>query len=539
MKKIVFSLIILIIVISSYTNALSVNNDISWEPWANSVFEKAKKENKFVILDLEAVWCHWCHVMHEETYKDPTIVELIKSHFIPVRVDQDSRPDLSNRYREYGWPATIVFNSKGEEIIKRAGYISSDELKIELQKIIDDPTPEESPLDISNIKYSNNPFLSEELKKELIKNHKTSFDPVLGGLKTRQKYLDRDSVEYSLIIVKNNQEKEMAKKTLDAAIMLIDPVWGGVYQYSTMSGWNYPHFERLASLQGEYMKIYSLAYEIFKDPKYLKAAQDIYQYTKEFLSSPDGVFYVSQDADLKPGEHSSEYFNLDDNSRRKLGVPRVDKHIYSSQNGLLINGLVTLSTAANEKKYLDDAAKASEWIIKHRSINAGFSQTLSWIFRDWTSPETIIKSIQWILSNKSLPERGFRHDEKDAAGPYLSDTVNMGQAFLSLYSITKDRKWLIYAEQAARFIERNFEAPIAGFATAKPSCEVCAVRKPDIQVDENVVLVKFASELFKFVNDDSYREIAEHGMRFLATPEIATRTITESGILIADLKLKN
>ena len=205
MKRIFLILCVFILIVS--TSALSEDRYIKWEGWSNSVFEKAKKENKFVILDLEAVWCHWCHVMHEETYKDPSIIELIKSNFIPVRVDQGLRPDLSNRYKEYGWPATIVFNSKGEEIIKRAGYIPPDELKIELQKIIDDPTPEEPPLDTSNIKYSNNPFLSEELKKELIKNHKTSFDPVLGGLKMAQKYLDRDSIEYSLI----HKENEMAK----------------------------------------------------------------------------------------------------------------------------------------------------------------------------------------------------------------------------------------------------------------------------------------------------------------------------------------
>ena len=535
MKKIF--LILCVFILTGFTSALSEDSYIQWETWTNSTFEKAKKENKFVILDLEAVWCHWCHVMHEETYKDQNVVELIKSHFIPVRVDQDSRPDLSNRYKEYGWPATIVFNSKGEEIIKRAGYIPPDEMKIELQKIIDNPTPEEPALDTSNIKYSNNPFLSAELKKELIKNHKTSFDPLLGGLKMGQKYVDRDSIEYSLLLAKeNNQEKEMAKKTLNAGIMLIDPVWGGVYQYSTMSGWDYPHFEKLAVLQGEYIRIYSLAYKTFKDPKYLKSAQDIYHYVKEFLSSPDGVFYVSQDADLKPGEHSSEYFNLDDNSRKKLGIPRVDKHIYSSQNGLIINGLIALYTVTGKKKYLDDAVKSADWIIKHRSINAGFSQTINWIFRDWTSTETIIKSIKWILVNKNLPERGFRHDEKDVAGPYLNDTLNMGQAFLSLYSATKDKRWLIYSEQAGRFIKRNFESPIAGFATAKSSCEICAVRKPDIQTDENIVLVRFANTLFKITNnDEAYREIAEHGMKYLATPEIALRTLTEPGILIADL----
>ena len=96
---------------------------IEWQRWSEDIFERAKRENRFVLLDLEAVWCHWCHVMEEITYHDPKVIELIKARYIPVRVDQDSRPDLSNRYEYYGWPATVVFNTDGSEIVKRRGYI--------------------------------------------------------------------------------------------------------------------------------------------------------------------------------------------------------------------------------------------------------------------------------------------------------------------------------------------------------------------------------------------------------------------------------
>src|SRR5882724_9402172 len=96
---------------------------IDWQPWSDAIFDQAKRENKFVLLDLEAVWCHWCHVMDETTYKSPEVIALIQSKYIPVRVDQDSRPDLSNRYEDYGWPATVVFGPGGGEIVKRQGYI--------------------------------------------------------------------------------------------------------------------------------------------------------------------------------------------------------------------------------------------------------------------------------------------------------------------------------------------------------------------------------------------------------------------------------
>ena len=86
---------------------------------------------------------------------------------------------------------------------------------------------------------------------------------------------------------------------------------------------------------------------------------------------------------------------------------------------------------------------------------------------------------------------------------------------------------------------RNFEAPIAGFATSKSSCEMCAVRNPDILTEENIEIVRLASKLYKKTKGEEYKYIAEHAMKYLATPEIATRSITEAGVLIADEELSN
>ena len=116
-------------------------DNIDWQPWSDAVFAQAKKEGRFVLLNLGAVWCHWCHVMDEITYRDPKVIELIRSHYVAVLVDEDSRPDLSNRYEDYGWPATIVFGADRGEIVKRRGYIPPRPMASMLQAIIDDPTP--------------------------------------------------------------------------------------------------------------------------------------------------------------------------------------------------------------------------------------------------------------------------------------------------------------------------------------------------------------------------------------------------------------
>src|ERR1700761_6765109 len=114
---------------------------LHWQAWSDGVFAQARAEHKFVLLDLEAVWCHWCHVMDDVTYRDPAVVRLLNQRYVLVKVDQDSRPDISNRYQDYGWPATVVFAGDGSEIVKRQGYLEPKLMASMLSAIIKDPSP--------------------------------------------------------------------------------------------------------------------------------------------------------------------------------------------------------------------------------------------------------------------------------------------------------------------------------------------------------------------------------------------------------------
>ena len=293
--------------------------------------------------------------------------------------------------------------------------------------------------------------------------------------------------------------ERMARETLGAQRNLMDPVWGGVYQYSTDGDWKHPHYEKLLQFQAENMRIYAAAYTRWKDPEYLKDAKQIRRYIKDFLTSPDGVFYTSQDADLVRGEHSEEYFALDDHARRAKGIPRVDTHVYARENGWVIQALAALYAATGENEHLDDAVRAANWIVGRRS----------------------------------LPGGGFSHDQEDVAGPYLGDTLTMGSAFLALYSVTADPAWLDRAIAAAQFINANFKSEL-GFSTAANS----SMPRPTLQIDENASLARFANLLNHYSGDTTYREMAEHAMRYLASPGIADRRGFQiGGILLADREL--
>lgn len=478
---------------------------IKWEKWSDEIFERAKKENKCVILDLEAVWCHWCHVMEEITYSEPEVIELISKGFIAVRVDQDSRPDLSNRYEDYGWPATIFFAPDGTEIAKRSGYIPPKPMAALLDAIIKDPTPGPSADPDKVLTASESPFLAPEVTKEAKEIFLTGYDKEQGGWGFSHKYMDWDSVEYCMTAASRQGDKEaeqMAKQTLQAQLQLMDPVWGGVYQYSAGGTWKEPHFEKIMSMQAENMRVYALAYTLWGNEEYLKTAKDIHRYLKDFLTSPEGAFYTSQDADLVKGKHSEDYFKLDDAARRSKGIPAIDKHIYARENGWVINALVTLYSASADDKYLQDAIKAT----------------------------------QWVMANRNLPGGGFRHDEKDSAGPYLGDNIAMANAFLKLYMATSDRKWLERSEETTKFIVENFvskDNSIPGFAS---SHIIPGGFQPKPQRDENILMVRFANLLHHYTGKEEHKKLAERGMQFLAIKDVATKR-PPGGVLLASLEM--
>src|ERR1700676_5390260 len=184
--------------LSAQTPAAAKSEKLAWQPWSDSVFAQAKREHRFVLLDLEAVWCHWCHVMDENTYSDPDVQKLMGDRYIAVRVDQDCRPDLSNRYEDYGWPATIVFNADGGEIVKRRGYIPPMPMARLLQAIIDDPTPGPSVQAETEVRFASDAALTPALREKLLGALRVAYDAQNGGWGTVHKFVDAEVIEYCM-----------------------------------------------------------------------------------------------------------------------------------------------------------------------------------------------------------------------------------------------------------------------------------------------------------------------------------------------------
>jgi uncharacterized protein YyaL (SSP411 family) len=476
---------------------------LNWLPWSDAVFSHAKQEKRFVLLDLEAVWCHWCHVMDVTTYRDPKVLALLHSKYLTVRVDQDSRPDLSNRYEDYGWPATVVFDGAGHEIVKRQGYLTPAEMASMLQAIIDDPSPGPSVAAEKEISFPTNPLLPNSLRERLEEDYLAGYDAKQGSWGTDQKYLDVDSVELAIDRAARGDPRaeSMARQTLDEQLRLFDPVWGGVYQYSTDGVWTKPHFEKIMSVQAENLRIYAEAYAQWRNPKYLHAAQEIQKFLTTFLTSPEGAFYTSQDADVVEGQHSADYFALDNQKRRKQGVPRVDMHIYARENGWAIAALVSLYEVTADPKTLEQAVRAADWVTRHLVLGGG----------------------------------GFRHGAKDVGGPFLGDSIAMTRAYLAFYRVTADRKWLNDAAASMGYVDRTFRSKFgAGYVSAVTPTD--RLYQPHPQRDENVAVARAANQLFHYTGNAKYRTVSDAAMRYLAAGPIATR-LPVASVLLADYEV--
>jgi uncharacterized protein YyaL (SSP411 family) len=479
---------------------------VAWQPWSAGAFAQARRENKFVIMDLEAVWCHWCHVMDETTYRDPRVISLMGAHYVAVRVDQDSRPDLSNKYEDYGWPATIVFAADGSEIVRRRGYLNPAQMASMLQAIIDDPSPGPS---VTSLPAGGAPAgapaagaQEEELRRRLL----GGYDRAVGGWSTEHRFLDAPNVEYCLRAASRGDAEAgaIARDMLRLQGQLLDPAWGGVYQYSAEGDWVHPHFEKIMSMQADDLRVYSLAAALWPDWGYQGPAAGIVRFLGGFLRSPDGSFYTSQDADLVPGEHAADFFALGDAERRSRGIPRVDTHRYARENGWAIAALCAYSAATGEAAPLSDAARAAAWVVERRSLQGG----------------------------------GFRHDETDAAGPFLGDTLAMGSAFLALYQATGDAAWLARAEAAADFVRAHFgrgaEPGYASSDTAAPSFPA-----PLPEFDESVALARFANLLGHASGRPGDHAMAESALRWaLSERNAGRRGPYTGGLLLAAEELR-
>jgi uncharacterized protein YyaL (SSP411 family) len=500
-------LVLLLLVVSGVAHADTPS--LPWQKWDPALFDKAAKENKYILLHMAAVWCHWCHVMEGTTYKDAAIQKTILDKFIPVRVDQDADPELSYRYEDWGWPATIMLDKDGNEIFKRRGYIPPELFAKLLAAVIEDPSALPS-LNRTAEVDPNVVGLTPERRTKMETSLLGVYDKEHGGFGTAQHFIHADTLEWALERsrpLKRNPDgtdvwKDVATLTLAGAGKIIDPVWGGMYQYSDKLDWSGPHFEKLLNIQRDAMRVYVLAYESTHQPADLKAAQDIGRWLMEFMRAPSGAFYTSQDADVAAGEHGDVFYAKSDKDRRAGAQPPIDKNSYARENGWAIASLMTLHDVTGDAKLLEASQRAFDWV----------------------------------LANRRAPNGGFGHSRAANDDTHLGDTLAMAEAAMALYRSTAERRYLADAIAFSTVIARDNKDPAGGYMVRAPEPGAKGVlAKPVKQIDENVATIRLFNMLARNTGRDSFRADAEHGMRYML--QLAENDLVVPGALLADREL--
>ncbi|MEM7777501.1 MAG: DUF255 domain-containing protein, partial [Pseudomonadota bacterium] len=192
---------------------------IQWREWNEKLFREAKETKRYILLDLNARWCHWCQFMERRTYAHPEVRRVVAAGYLAVKVDQDANPDLASRYGDWGWPATIIFDPDGKEVAKLQGFQRPSRMFGILYTILAHPERVPKIAATPDVVPSSKPFLTKAQRFQIESLLEETYDAEHAGWGRRLKFLQSDVIEYAL---KRAQAGDVTfetrvRKTLDAA----------------------------------------------------------------------------------------------------------------------------------------------------------------------------------------------------------------------------------------------------------------------------------------------------------------------------------
>ncbi|MFX0555439.1 thioredoxin domain-containing protein [Maribacter sp. CXY002] len=541
-----------------YTNALinetspyllqHAHNPVNWEAWNPLVLERAKNENKPLLISIGYAACHWCHVMEKECFEDETVAKIMNNNYVTIKIDREERPDVDQIYMDAlqlmtgngGWPLNIVALPDGrpfwgatyvpKEKWNEALHALSELFTKDSKKVKDYATKLNQGIKEINLvkaKTSEVSFTNDELDVTVGK-WSTFFDTFLGGYKRAPKFMMPNHLDFLLHYATSKKNKsilEYVNTTLTRMAYggVFDPIDGGFSRYSVDTKWHVPHFEKMLYDNGQLTSLYSKAYAVTKNPLYKETVEKTIAFINNELMDKNGGFYSSLDADsyndkgeLEEGafyvwtedELSSalgnelrlfkDYYNIN-----SYGLWEEDKYVLIRDNNISeITSKYSLSTQEINEQ-INDALKklkkARDGRDKPRlddkiltSWNGLMLKGLTDAYRYLGNDDYLklaLKNADFI-SGKMLKDDGalFRNykNGKSSINGFLDDYATIIDAFIGLYEVTFEEKWLFQAKKITDFTIINFRDDISSmfFYTSKLDDEL--IRRT-IEVNDNVI----------------------------------------------------
>ncbi|WP_286760457.1 thioredoxin domain-containing protein [Salegentibacter sp. UBA1130] len=489
------------------------HNPVNWHPWSEETINKAKKENKLLVISIGYAACHWCHVMEEESFEDPEVAELMNENFISVKVDREERPDVDNLYMNAaqlmtgsgGWPLNVLALPDGKPFYAGTYYPKEDWLKIlkhfvKLNK--EDPeaileqaekiTDGIQSLEQMPIVDKEKAFSLDELET-VYTQLKSKIDFEKGGKVETQKFpvpvLWKFLLHYNYL-TDDPSALEAVDVTLENMAFggIYDQLGGGFARYSTDEDWFAPHFEKMLYDNAQLIGLYSQAWQKTRNPLYKDVVYESLEFVERELTAKNGAFYSSLDADTDGEEGKFYVWTADEIDEHLGGDSSIFKAYYNvEENGNWEDEKNILHREKSDKAFAEEkslSVKELKEILsegKQKLLNERQKRTLpalddkvltSWnalmikaylnaykTFDEKRFLEAALKNARFLNENVIAENGALTRNYKDGKTSipgFLDDYAFVISAFIDLYQATFDEKWLFKAQDLANYTKEHF-----------------------------------------------------------------------------------
>ena len=561
-------------------------NPVDWFPWGSEALQKAKQEDKPILVSIGYSACHWCHVMERESFEKNDVAQVMNKYFVCIKVDREERPDIDHVYMDAvqalgingGWPLN-VFLTPDQKPFFGGTYFSPQTWVQVLHNIFEafvanrdkiEDTAEELRLHLlkSDVERFKQTTSSSDLDADLTllyQNLEKRFDVTLGGMNKAPKFVMPTIWLWLLRYFetsKNENALNMVNLTLTKMAQggLYDQLAGGFARYSVDANWFAPHFEKMLYDNAQLMSLYSEAFSITKSERYKAIVYETFHWLSNEMTSNEGGFYSALDADSEGVEgkfYCWTYPELESVFKKDTKI--VAAYFQATPEGNWEHGLNIL---LDTHEHADDTIKSIKQrllLARSKRIRPGLDDKIltGWnammiqgltdaykTFSDDGFLHLALKNISFLeshLIDNGKVFRTYNGKRSDTEG-FLEDYAFLIQGYTSLYQVTFNEAWLRKAEQWCKYVMKNFYDEVEGyFHFNSNTAEQLIARKKDIMDNvipsSNSVMARNLYHLGVLLDQEDWKTISTTMVsQLISLIESEPSYMSNWGILLAEMK---